>query len=261
MGLSHSQTSRLVARALTRLRAALGGDSPSDPRHDEAFVRLVDADAELFCGLDARDLIRARHRAVARRMTVDPGHWGGPPGDGLGLLILSGAVLRIVTLDGQPRAELLGPGDVVRVFEGDGSVQARTAWHVVTSTEFAALDGRVVDAVCAWPSVVRALLARADERSNALAIQLAIMDQRRVDDRLLSLFGTLGDRWGRRTPKGVAISLPLTHDMVAMLVGAHRPTVTSALHQLSCAGRLRRVGERGWLLAAVDAPQLTALAA
>jgi RNA polymerase sigma-B factor len=261
LGLSPSQTSRLAARALTRLRAVLNGDSPSDPRHDDAFVRLVDADPELFGGLGAKDLIRARHTAVAQRMSVDPGHWDGPVGDGLGLLIVSGAVLRIVAIDGQPRAELLGAGDVVRVVDGGGSGQARTTCQVVTSTELATLDGRVLETVCAWPSVVRALLSRADDRSNALAIQLAITDQRRVDDRLLSLFGALGNRWGRRTAVGVAIALPLTHDMVAMLVGAYRPTVTSALHRLSRAGRLRRDGEREWLLAAVEPARLTAVAA
>ena len=116
-----------------------------------------------------------------------------------------------------------------------------------------ALDGRVRDALCAWPAVVRAVLARADARRHPPTDG--------IDDRLLSLFGALGNRWGRRTPDGIAIALPLTHDMVAMLVGAHRPTVTSALDRLSCAGRLRRDGERGWLLAAVQSPPLEAIAA
>lgn len=77
----------------------------------------------------------------------------------------------------------------------------------------------------------------------------------------MSLFGALGNRWGRRTPDGIGISLPLTYEMVAMLVGAHQPTVTSALRRLSCARRLRREGERGWLLAAAQPPRLTVIAA
>jgi hypothetical protein len=153
-------------------------------------------------------------------VTVDPGRWEGPAEDGLGLLVLRGALLRIVTFDGQPRAEMLGAGDVLRVSEGTS--HAQTTWQAVVSTELAALDGRVRDAVCAWPSVVRALPARS---------------------------------------KAPAIALPLTHDMVAMLVGAHRPTVTSALHRLAGAGMLCRRGEGGWLLAAVESSPLEAIVA
>jgi len=248
MGLSPSQTARLVAHALARLRAALDGGAEPARARDQRVVHLVEADPDLFAALDASALSKARGTAVARRLTLEPGHWAGPARDGTALLVLGGAMLRSVALGGPPRAELIGPGDVLRGYDEDRAIAAQPAWQVVEPTELAILDAPTLDVLCAWPPVVHRLLARASERSNALALQLAITDQRRVDDRLLSLFRAIGNRWGRRTRDGVAISLPLTHDMIAMLAGAHRPTVTSALRRLSRAGRLRRSRGEHWLL-------------
>jgi RNA polymerase sigma-B factor len=230
LGLSPSQASRLVTRATTRLRELLAGEPAGAP---EPMVRLVQADPELFADLDAAALAQARSHLVARRLAVEPGVWDGS-GDGR-LLVVRGTLLRQVT---PVRAELLGPGDVIQ-----GS-----AWQVLEPTEFACLDRRIMHALSAWPSAMEALLGRMSRRSDALAAQLAITDQRRVDDRLLSLFQLLGERWGTRTPRGIAIPVPLTHDTIAMLVGAHRPTVTSGLRRLSRDGSLRQTGPQRWLL-------------
>jgi CRP-like cAMP-binding protein len=115
---------------------------------------------------------------------------------------------------------------------------------VVEPTELAVLDR----SLCRWPSVVDALLRRAADRSHVLAVQLAITDCRRADDRLLGLFDVLAERWGEAADGGVVVSVALTHDMIAMLVGVHRPTVTTTLRALERAGRIRRLGRNRWLL-------------
>ncbi len=93
-----------------------------------------------------------------------------------------------------------------------------------------------------------ALVGRLLRRSKSLALQLAITDTCRVDDRLLLLFRHLADRWGRVRPDGVLVPLRVTHDTLAQLAGAQRPTVTSALTRLTHAGRLKRLPDRTWLL-------------
>jgi hypothetical protein len=50
------------------------------------------------------------------------------------------------------------------------------------------------------------------------------------------------------TPDGVRITLPLTHEVLSMLVGTHRPTVTIALQRLARAGLLTREGHDRWML-------------
>jgi RNA polymerase sigma-B factor len=255
MGLSDPQASRLVSRAVRRLRAALDGDTLTVAPREDPFVRLADADPDLFASVpdDSRSAV------VARRMTLPLGRWRGPSEEPemLGLLVLSGALLRTITLDGKPRAELIGPGDLIPRDERSGALPAEATWQVVQPAELAVLS----DSLCRWPSVVDALLRRAADRTHALAVQLAIADLRRAEDRLLRLFRALADRWGRRVPNGVAISVPLTHQMIAMLVGVHRPAATGALRRLQSEGRLRRTARDRWLLADSDPRSALRLAA
>ena len=57
----------------------------------------------------------------------------------------------------------------------------------------------------------------------------AISQLVRVDRRLLALFWHLAERWGRVTGDGVLVPLTLSHRMLSQLVGARRPTVSTAL--------------------------------
>ena len=76
---------------------------------------------------------------------------------------------------------------------------------------------------------------------------MAIINQARVNVRLLMLLWHLADRWGRVRSEGVVLPLHLTHSVLADLVAARRPTVTSALSELA---RLELAVPQtpGWLL-------------
>jgi RNA polymerase sigma-B factor len=244
LGISTPQAARLVAHSIRRLRDAFDEIATTGATQPERFVRLADADPDLFAGVDHR----ARRGAVARRERLAPGEWPGPRAEGLGMLVLSGALLRMVTVDDRPHAELIGPGDVIR--DADGERDAH--WRAVTTVDLAVLE----DSLCRWPPVVEALLRRASDRSHALAVQLAITDLRRAEDRVLAFFRVLADRWGTRVSDGIVVSMPLTHDMIAMIVGVHRPTVSTTLRRLETEYRLRRRGHDRWVLTTGDAPAL-----
>jgi CRP-like cAMP-binding protein len=85
------------------------------------------------------------------------------------------------------------------------------------------------------------------DRSRNLAINMAIIHQARVNVRLLMLLWHLADRWGRVRSEGVVLPLHLTHSVLADLVAARRPTVTSALTELARLGLVIPL-DRGWLL-------------
>src|SRR5262249_31512820 len=71
-------------------------------------------------------------------------------------------------------------------------------------------------------------------------VMVSIHSLKRVDTRLLAFFWHLADRFGKVTADGVLIPLPLTHRQLALLVGAQRPSVTSALGALAERELLRR---------------------
>lgn len=220
-------------------------------------VRLIDADPELFERLNGSTPLPAAQALTVTVARVPEGRWRvarDAADERLGLLVLDGLLARTLTFAGQRRTELIGPGDVIRPWNpGDelASVPFDVEWDVLEPARLAELDDAFVRSACRLPQVLSELVVRSVRRSQRIALQLAIADLRRVDERLLALFGHLGDRWGRVTADGIHVPVRLTHALIAQLIGAQRPTVTTGLGELSRDGRLIRRPDRTWLLPAV----------
>jgi CRP/FNR family transcriptional regulator, cyclic AMP receptor protein len=169
---------------------------------------------------------------------------------GIGLLVLKGLLLRRVGIDGRFGAELLGEGDLLRPWQDDhdaGMLPLKTGWSVLEPARVAVLDEEFVRLLANYPELAPCFVARAMQRARNLAVNMAIVHQARVDVRLQMLLWHLAGRWGRVTSDGMALPLRLTHSVLADLVAARRPTVTSALSDLSRRGMVRAAGDR-WLL-------------
>jgi CRP-like cAMP-binding protein len=112
----------------------------------------------------------------------------------------------------------------------------------------AVLDHQLVMQMNPWPQLGLELFSRGTRRAHGLAVALAISHHPRVDDRLLLTLWHIAERWGRVRPDGIAIPLPLSHERLAVLVGAHRPAVTTAMGELVRSGALSRGNDRFWVL-------------
>ena len=228
------------------------------------LISLVDADDDLAQLLDAGELERARRDALARVQTLSPGRWDPRPAleDAVhhrGFLIVDGLLSREVDVLGRRCIELLGHGDVMRpwTWDDEGShVQAEVGWSVLEPAKLAVLDHGLVVRIVPWPALGLELFNRGTRRAHHLAVALAIAHHQRVDDRLLLTMWHLAERWGRVHPDGIVLPLPLSHQRLADLVGAHRPTVTSALGDLTKAGSLSRRDGGEWVLRGAPPEQL-----
>jgi CRP-like cAMP-binding protein len=220
-------------------------------------IRVLEAQPELAEGLEGEQAELARRHVVAVLESIEAGPWdplatfAGKDGM-LGLLVIDGLLARDLSVAGRACSELLGPGDLLRPWDhadvaGD-SVESAWAWTVIQPTRIAVLDERFTKVACRWPQLVSALVGRTLRRSRWMAKMLAISNLTRVDERIVALMWHLADRWGHVTPEGVVVPVPLTHEMIGRLVGAHRPSVTSALGDLHRAGTLERRDEQGWIL-------------
>jgi CRP-like cAMP-binding protein len=96
------------------------------------------------------------------------------------------------------------------------------------------------------------------QRVRNLAVNMAIVHQARVDVRLHMLFWHLAGRWGRVRSEGTVLRMRLTHAVLADLVAARRPTVTSAISELVRAGLVRTSGDE-WVLLGEPPIELGAL--
>jgi CRP/FNR family transcriptional regulator, cyclic AMP receptor protein len=219
-------------------------------------ISVLDADRDLAGRVPAAALGAARQYAIASVFSVSPGEldprrWGRAADGHLGFLILSGLLTRSVTVLGRTSIELLGAEDLVRPWEEgaeEASVPRQVSWSVVQSGQIAVLDERFARRIAPWPEIGAALLDRMFRRGQRLSFHAAILENPRVEVRLILLFWQLADRWGHVGPEGVTLPLRLTHQALGRLIRAQRPTVTASLRRLAERGLIKRDDAGSWLL-------------
>jgi hypothetical protein len=216
-------------------------------------IRLLEVDVELGDGLTPEDRVIAERALLVPTTTLDTGPWDPRREESrpiAGLLVLDGILTREIVFAGRATTELLGAGDVLHPWDDDLQFEAlpfTVSWHVHATCRFALLDTRFAMAAGRWPALLGAVGGRHIRRARSLAFQRAISQLPRVDDRLLVLLWSQAERWGRVGREGVRLPLNLPHRTLATLVGARRPSVTTALTGLSRDGLVERTPE-GWLL-------------
>jgi CRP/FNR family transcriptional regulator, cyclic AMP receptor protein len=219
-------------------------------------ISLIDADGELADVLSPEEVERAKRGALARISRLSPGVWDAAAAlerdsHHRGFLVVDGLLSREVDVLGRRCVELIGPCDVLRpwTWDEEGShVQAEVGWMVLEETRMAVLDHGLVERIMPWPALGVELFNSGTRRAHHLAVALAISHHQRVDDRLLLTLWHLAERWGKVTPAGIVVPLPLGHQRLADLVGAHRPSVTSALGELTRGGAISRRDDGVWVL-------------
>ena len=239
---------------------------------DEPTVPLLEAAPDLGGSLDDNGQGTARLVRV-RVLRAEVGAWDprsvNLEAAPLGLLVVDGALARTTELGGRRAVELISDGDLLWPWDDDalgqrspargaasaaavnGDLEApgppAASWSILAPLRIALLDARVASLAARMPAFAGELVARGARRARAMSAQLALCQVPRVDARLHGFLWHLAERYGRVRTDGVLLPLPLTHELLAGLVGARRPSVTTALGQLSRRGAVSRVPE-GWLL-------------
>jgi CRP-like cAMP-binding protein len=219
-------------------------------------IQLLNVDPDLARELDPRRAREAAQRLYTRAAEIPRGRWVPSPAlvqgtRPIGLLVVEGLIVREATLADHPAAELLGPGDVLRAWGGEDDEELlprRIEWTALTQARVAIIDQAFAVRAAQWPEIFATLLDRAAARAERLVVLQAIAHLTRVDDRLLALLWALAERWGRVVPDGVLVSLRLSHRTLAGLIGARRPSVTTALGQLMARGAIERRDDGEWIL-------------
>lgn len=223
------------------------------------WVHVLREDEDLARGVAPELLDEACHRLRARELVLRKGALPTLPRWGrlhVGLLVLDGLLARRVGGPGGFSAELLGPGDVLRVGPHPGEETCpwlTTDVRTLMAVRLAVLDGAFAEQAGRYSPVLPNLLERALARAHILSVSLAVAHYPRVEQRLLVLLWQLAQRFGRVTPEGVVLRLPLTHALLADLSAARRPSVTIALRHLEARGVVRRHDGDLVLLGAPDA--------
>jgi hypothetical protein len=220
-------------------------------------VWLLEADRDLTQGIPAELVMHARSQSLARVIAGHRRHWNSaqfssaPRPGWLGLYVLSGLLVRRTQVGARDAGQLLAPGDLFRPWDEDQGYDpllVDTDWLVLSPVRLAVLDDRFVVRMAPWPAVAANLTGRISCRVRQQAALHAISHLPRADSRLLLTFWILAERLGMVRTDGVVVRLPLTHSVLATLIGSHRPTVTIALRTLADEGLLHRNARDEWLL-------------
>lgn len=217
----------------------------------QGTVRLLEADPTLAEGLTPEAELLATDELLAPLERLPKGVWKPPAEAGrghLGFLVLEGMLMREVRVGESASVELISRGDLLRPWQEDPSSYSTASWTVLEEAELAVLEPAFARPVSRHPELVAVLVGRMMCRARNLAVHWAIANTVGLEKRILMLFRHLAERWGRVTPDGFAIPVRITHQMVADLVGARRPSATTAISSLAEAGALSRLPEGGWLL-------------
>lgn len=213
---------------------------------------LVELDTEL----DAHQpgwAVPGAQRLAARALHVaegvfDPRAFIEDPEGWLGLLVSDGELLVEIEAGRGPTGWLVGPGDLLRPWEMDElALTAAANWTALSQARIVLLDADFARRTLGIPDVSRALVTKVARSTRWLLAKSLIAATPVIEERLLLLFALIGERWGRATPEGVMIGLPLTHRVLASLVGARRPSVSTALGVLDKENLISRGPRGGWL--------------
>lgn len=237
------------------MEAATAPAKPAPAPDGPVAARVADLlalDPDLAAGLAPEERAAARLAARAEAIRLPKRRSVGPEAHcgGLGLLVLSGLMARVVRVGRRESLELLGPGDLVQPWVEDEAplVACTVTWEVLEPVVAARLDTRFMRRIRPWPELSTALSARGVRRSKWLTVQAAIDAHPLVEERLMLLLCHLGERMGRVGPDGVVLELPLSHRLLAAAVRALRPSVTGGLLRLREDGRLVQPGRGRWLI-------------
>jgi CRP/FNR family cyclic AMP-dependent transcriptional regulator len=221
----------------------------------EQTLRLLVVDPDLASAIQSS----TRRRAALR--TVTAGDLALAPGQqpdrrliesegALGVVVLNGFLVREWSTGDHISADLLGPDDVVQPWGSEPMItmlRHTVSMTALTPVRLALLDREFFERSAQWPEIAAALLERAGRLAQRLSLRGAL-ETFSVDARLLTSFWLWASQWATVAGQGVVLRVPLSHERLARLIHARRPTVTSAMGRLRSTGLVTPRQDGAWLL-------------
>ncbi len=142
------------------------------------------------------------------------------------VLILYRGIVQLQTFDPLGDESILGLLGPMMPMSRAFSDLASHEIYTLSEVDLVRLSWQDIDKSQALTLEMNQLLTRRLQQVETL---LTLMNKNRVDERLLGLLALLAREFGKETPKGIHVDIPLTHQQIANIVGSTRVTVTRCL--------------------------------
>ena len=94
------------------------------------------------------------------------------------------------------------------------------------------------------PKVGLQIIKNLSERITWLTRRVGNLAVTNIEDRLYCVLSSVAKEHGKRSPQGIMIQFPLTHEDMSFLTGSHRVSITRAMKALKKAGKIIHEGRR-----------------
>jgi CRP/FNR family transcriptional regulator len=93
------------------------------------------------------------------------------------------------------------------------------------------------------PSIGLQVIKNLSQRIDWLTSRVGDMSYSNLEERLYRILLTVAQEHGNKIDQGITLPIPLTHEDLSFLVGAHRVSVTRAMKVLQNSGQVLRRGK------------------
>ncbi len=94
------------------------------------------------------------------------------------------------------------------------------------------------------PNIGLQIIKNLSERIQWLTTRVGGLAITNIEDRLYRVLLSVAKEHGAKSPRGLVIQFPLTHEDLSFLIGAHRVSITRAMKTLKLAGKIIHEGKR-----------------
>ncbi len=145
--------------------------------------------------------------------------------------------------------EILGPGDLLGVESISGNGARAAEVTTLEASELCFFYRRdLPELVKGAPGVAMALAAYAAERLAHAEQELADLSLKSARQRLENALLTLGRRFGKRTPRGILLDIPISRGDLANLAGIALATASRLCRELKDEGAIRTKGRQMFIV-------------
>ena len=98
--------------------------------------------------------------------------------------------------------------------------------------------------VLKYPNVGLQVIKNLSQHMSVLSSHVESISLANITQKLYSSLLTMAGEYGKKNKQGFIIDLPLTHEELSFLVGAHRVSITRAMKELRKSGRIIQAGKK-----------------
>lgn len=98
------------------------------------------------------------------------------------------------------------------------------------------------DLVVKYPNIGLQVIRNLSKRIDLLTSRVGNMSYPHLEDRLYRVLAGVAREHGSQSAKGIVLDMPMTHEELSFLVGAHRVSITRAMKNLRESGKVIQEG-------------------